>query len=73
MTTANVLTDSLDDLSDFLGAEDQEVIDRILNQLAQIELPSRYSDVIKSARKARDLYAELLTSVGEREDFERTS
>jgi len=73
MTTANVLTDTLDDLSEFLGVDDQEMIERILNKLAQIELPSLYSDVIKSARRARDLYAALLSSVGEREGFERTS
>jgi len=72
MTTANVLTDTLDDLSDFLGADDQEVIDKILRELAQIELPARYSDVIRSARQARDLYSELLSIVGEREGFEKT-
>jgi hypothetical protein len=73
MTTANVLTDTIDDLSEFLGTDDQEMIERILDELAQIELPTRYSDVIRSARKGRELYAELLSSVGEREGFERTS
>ena len=73
MTTANVLTDTLDDLFDYLGVDDQPMIDRILNELAQIELPSRHSDVIKSARKARELYGELLSSIGEREGFERPS
>lgn len=70
MTTANILTDALDDLSEFLGTDDREMIERILNRLAQIELPSRYSDVITSARKARELYAELLSTVGGREGFE---
>jgi hypothetical protein len=73
MTTANVLTDTLDDLSEFLGADDQEMIERILSDLAQIELPSRYADVIKSARKARNLYAGLLSNISKREGFERTS
>ena len=70
MTTANVLTDTVDDISEFLGADDQEMIERVLGQLAEIELPKRYSDVIKSARRARELYGELLSSVGRREGFE---
>ncbi len=73
MTTANVLTDTLDDLSEFLGADDQEMIEKILSDLAQIELPSRYADVIKSARKARNFYAGLLSNISKREGFERTS
>jgi hypothetical protein len=70
MNTANHIADNLDDLSDFLGAEDQERVDAIHNRLGQMEaLPPAYRDVIMLAREVATLYQDLLDDVGEREKF----
>lgn len=69
MTTANYMADNLDDLSEFLGEDDQEQIDKILNRLSEIEIPPSYRDLIKLAREASDLYSDFLEDIGEREQF----
>ena len=71
MKTAQHLADDLDDLSNYLGAEDQQRIDAIHDRLNRIDqLPDQYRDVIQLAREAVQLYSDLLDDVGEREQFE---
>ena len=70
MTTANHLADDLDDLSEFLGAQDQPRIDAVHERLKQVEnFPPMYRDVIALAREAIH-YQDLVDDVGEREKFE---
>lgn len=70
MNTAQHLADDLDDLSDFLGADDQVRVDAIHDRLSQIEnLPQRYRDVVTLCREAADLYNDLLDDIDERERF----
>ena len=71
MKTAQHLADDLDDLSNYLGTEDQQRIDAIHDRLNRIDhLPDQYRDVIQLAREAVQLYSDLLDDVGEREQFE---
>jgi hypothetical protein len=71
LTTANTLSDNLDDLSEYLSEADLPAIDAILTRLAEIgQLPERYTDLIRLGREAVDLYDDLLTGVGDREGFE---
>ncbi len=71
MKTAQHLADDLDDLSNYLGPEDQSRIDDIHDRLNLIDqLPAQYRDVIVLAREAVQLYSDLLEDVGEREQFE---
>lgn len=71
LTTASTLSDNLDDLSDFLGPEDQAAVDAILTRLAEIgSLPERYADLVHTGREAVALYEELVGSVADREGFE---
>lgn len=70
LTTANFMSDTLDELSNFLGPEDQEPIDRILRHLESLDFPDRYADLIPMARGAIELYGSLLNRVAEREEFE---
>jgi hypothetical protein len=70
-TTASRMSDDLDELSAFLGVEDQPAIDAILGRLSEITvLPENYRDVIRWAREAIDLYSDLLETLGDRERFE---
>lgn len=63
-----------DDLSNYLGPEDQAQIDAIHDRLNKIDqLPAQYRDVIVLAREAVQLYSDLLDDVGEREQFETDS
>jgi hypothetical protein len=71
ITTANVISDTLDDLSEFLGPDYQQSVQVVLDKLSKLTIPERYSEVIRAARKARDLYDRLLNEVGDREGFER--
>jgi hypothetical protein len=72
LTTANVISDCIDDLSEFLAIEYQGDIQSLLEQLVEIgKVPERYSEVVKAARKARELYDTLLNKIGDREGFER--
>jgi hypothetical protein len=71
LTTANTLSDNLDDLSEHLGSDDQAAVDAILTRLAEIgQLPDRYTDLIRLGRDAVALYSDLLMTVADREGFE---
>ncbi len=70
MTTATHMADDLDELSEFLGADDQARIDVILTRLAEITLPEAYRDVIRLAREIVQVYADFLEAIGDREGFE---
>ena len=69
--TAQHMTDNLDDLSDFLGPEDQERVDQILQSLGDIEMPATYRDLIRIARDVSGLFTDFLDDIGERESFPR--
>ncbi len=74
MTTANVMSDAIDDLCEFLGPDYQSSIQKVLDQLRQIgAIPERYSELIRAAREARKLYDDLLNQIGEKEQFEQSS
>lgn len=68
-TTANFIGDNLDDLSEHLGRDDQEAIDRILATLSAMRIPERYSDVLRLAREAITLYSEFLEEIDDRQGF----
>jgi len=70
LTTATHMADDLDELSEFLGAEDQAQIDAILARLAEVTIPERYRDVIRLARGIVDMYSDFLETIGDRERFE---
>ena len=72
-TTAEHMADDLDRLADGLGPESQETIDQIHSELKGIkEFPENYIAVIRTARRAIDLYQKLVDEVGEREKFEES-
>lgn len=71
MITASHLGDDLDELSNFLSANDQEAVDSILSRLSEIVFPETYVDVLVLAREALIFYTQLLDRVAEREAFER--
>lgn len=73
MTTANDMADNLDDLSEYLGPEDQEAVDRILGGLKEMTFPESYRDVIRLARTAGELYGDFLHDLGEREAFPQSA
>lgn len=64
------MSDNLDELSNFLSADDQEMVDSILSRLSEITIPRTYIEVIVLAREALVFYTQLLDAVGEREAFE---
>lgn len=71
LTTANTLSDNMDDLSDYLGTEAQASVDALLTRLGEIErLPDRYSDLIRLGREIASLYDDLLEGIADREGFE---
>jgi hypothetical protein len=70
MMTATHMSDDLDELSAFLGPEDQPQIDAILERLDKITIPEIYRDLIKLARDLVDVYSGFLEGIGDREDFE---
>lgn len=69
MTTANHLADNLDDLSDYLGPEDQEAVDNVLRRIGEVRFPEQYRGVIEQARSAIAVYSDLLESIDDRERF----
>lgn len=70
MTTANHMADNLDDLSNFLSADDQANIDAIHERARSIQsFPDSYRDVINIARETMQLYQNLLDDIAERERF----
>jgi hypothetical protein len=71
LTTADTLSDNMDDLSEYLGPEYQTVVDALLTRLAEIgQLPDRYTDLVHVARDSVRLYDDLLSAVAEREGFD---
>jgi hypothetical protein len=70
LITANILSDNVDDPSEFLGDEYQEAITELLGHLSTIGFPQSYRELISKAREAINLYAELLEDIGTREQFE---
>lgn len=68
-TTAHVLGDNMDGLSAHLGNEDQDRVQAVLEQLASIEIPERYAEVLRAARTAVEAYNRLLEEIDERERF----
>ena len=70
MTTANRAADSFDELSNFLGPEDLEQVDRVTTRLAEIEFPADYRGVITMSREALALLTDLLEDIGDREAFD---
>lgn len=73
MITASHMSDDLDELSNYLSADDQEMVDAVLARLSEIAIPETYVDVIVLAREALIFYTQLLDAVGEREAFERAA
>ena len=69
LTTANYLADNIDRLSEYLGPEDQELVDHIKEQLAEMTIPERFGQVVRLARQGHTLFAELLESIDDRERF----
>ena len=63
LQTANFMADTLEDLSDFLGQDDQQAVNGILGRLQEIQVPELYRDVIRLCREVADLYADLLGAV----------
>ena len=69
MTTANHAADNFDDLSNFLGPEDQDTVSRVTTRLAEIEFPDDYRGVVAMSREALGLLTDLLDDIGDRERF----
>lgn len=70
LTTANMLSDHLDDVSEYLGDDYQEAVGDVLVALGDIGFPKSYRELVRKARESIDLYAELLEDIGMREQFE---
>ena len=69
-TTANIIADNIDDLSEFLGPESQSAVDRVLTAIQGLSIPERYIDVIRTSRAAIDAYSDLLDAVGDELGFQ---
>jgi hypothetical protein len=70
LVTASHMGDDLDDLSEFLGADYQEDIEKVLGHLGAIHLPETYRDLIRIAREAVGVYQAFLDKIAENEGFE---
>jgi len=71
-TTAEHMADDLDRLGDHLDASYQERIESIMTLLKEVnQFPANYRAVVMKAREALDLYEELITDVGEKENLEQ--
>ena len=71
LVTARRLGDQLDELSNFLGPDDQPAVTHVLGTLGGIgKLPDDYVDLVALARTALALYADLLDRIADREAFE---
>ena len=68
-TTARNMADNLDDISEFLGEEYQDLINQILDKLHEQQLPHSYDAVIILAKDAIALYDQLIDSIGKNEGF----
>lgn len=63
------MADNLDDISNFLGAEYQDLINQIMDKLHEQQLPHSYDAVLILARDAIALYNQLIEEIGENEGF----
>ncbi len=70
LNTATHLADDIDDLSEFLGPEDQERVDHIKSRLAEMAIPERFGQVILLAREGLALFNQLLQAIDQRERFQ---
>jgi hypothetical protein len=70
LTTARFMGENLDDLSEHLGAEYQPDVDTVLAALGAFDLPATYREVVTQARRAFDVYSDLLDAIAEREAFD---
>ena len=68
-SVANSMAISLDDLSDYLGPEHQNLIDRIHRKIGEAQRPHSYDALVIIARDAIDFYAELLDAVDAQNGF----
>jgi hypothetical protein len=70
LITANRIGDDLDDLSEHLGPEHAEEVQRVLRHLDQITVPETYRSLIHVAREAFAVYEAFLARTAEAEGFE---
>ncbi len=70
LNTATHLADDIDDLSEFLGPEDQELVDQIKARLAEMAFPERFGQVVQLAREGLALFTDLLQAIDQRERFQ---
>lgn len=71
LTNAEKLGGTLDELSNFLGPEDQDAVTAILATLNDLgAFPDKYADLVTQGRAVVAIYANLLESIAEREGFE---
>ena len=64
-TIANSMVAHIDDLSDYIGPEHQETINKMMDKVTENQRPHSYDAVIIVARDAIDLFDELLTALEE--------
>lgn len=70
LITAQRLGDDLDDLSNFLGPDDQDTVTSIIGALDDLgRFPERYADLLVQGRAILALYTGLLDAVARRERF----
>lgn len=70
LATARSLAEHVDDLSNYLGPEDEEYVEHVHARLGDLPIPERYSDVLLSARRAWDAYSEFLGYLEQKEQFQ---
>ena len=68
-TTARYMADNLDDISEFLGVEYQDLINQIMDKLHEQQLPHSYDAVVILAKDAITLYEQLIDEIGRNEGF----
>ena len=68
-TTARYMADNLDDISEFLGEEYQDLINQIMDKLHEQQLPHSYDAVVILAKDSIRLYEQLIEEIGRNEGF----
>ncbi|MBF6460177.1 hypothetical protein IU433_14140 [Nocardia puris] len=69
-TTKSNITENFNNLSDFLGRNDQSDIEYLMEELTRtLKIPGTYGELIRSGTIAVSLLRDFLTRVGSREDF----
>lgn len=63
------MADNLDDISEFLGVEYQDLINQIMGKLHEQQLPHSYDAVVILAKDAIVLYEQLIDEIGRNEGF----